>query len=199
METNDKNLKLLNLLKWLYDETRMDFAQLALGKKIEEYEIKQAGVFASELIKLGIVESKRTGIDVFYKWKSEEAPSINLCDQVINAVKEFWREKGLRKETKSAKNETVKPEKETKPLKKEIHLRFPVKEVIKPEIKSESKPENKTPEIKNVGPEGKVFKLSDFTFSSCLTMEAIAEKLTLEEIIYICQYKGIKGQLIVSI
>jgi hypothetical protein len=152
METNDKNLKLLNLLKWLYDETRMDFAQLALGKKIEEYGIAQAGFIASELVKLNIIESKRNGVESLYKWKSDDAPSIKMCDQVIEAVKEFWRERDRKKDPKKciletkqpktatiSKKETVKPKKEIKPQKKEISK--------KPEFKPVVITEKRRPEI----------------------------------------------------
>jgi hypothetical protein len=92
-----KQMKILNLLRYLYGECKNDFVRLNLAGKAAEYEITGSGNFAPKLVKYGILERKGNNPAHFtYKWNSESGPTVEMVIKHFGGT-EFTKETGVPK------------------------------------------------------------------------------------------------------
>jgi len=111
MTLQNQQLKILNLLRNIYDETKTEYVRLNLAGKVKEYEIPNPNRFAPLLINNGILA--RLGNNpahLTYKWNLDEAPTINLVEKYFGG-KEYTSDKM-----------NIKPTQPTKPVNTDKNL-----------------------------------------------------------------------------
>jgi hypothetical protein len=87
----EKNLKVLNFLRHIFDLTRGEFVEVSLSKEITPYNLPQEGVYNGQLIKSNILQKKHGK----FKWIAETAPTLDMAQKLIQAVSDFWKKDKL--------------------------------------------------------------------------------------------------------
>lgn len=85
---HDKQLKILNLLRNLYDQCRTEYVKLNLAEKAKEYEIQNPSNFAPLLVQTGILSRQGNNPAHYtYKWASEYAPNVEMIEKHFGDTK----------------------------------------------------------------------------------------------------------------
>ncbi len=94
-----KQMKILNLLRFIYDECKNDYTKISLTGKAEEYEIPGAWIFCKKLIVSKILDRKGEGPSSYsYKWNLETGPTVEMVEKYFG-TREYTSEE-IKKESK---------------------------------------------------------------------------------------------------
>jgi hypothetical protein len=142
---NEKALRLMSFLRYLYDECHIDFVKISLIDKLKEYDLPQPSNISKYLFELKILE--KDGYRV--KWISEDGPTEAMVQKIFQSITEYWQRKAEEKKEASKPGHKIAPKKEIKKPSKEIS---PVKKEIAQQPKEISiiKKETEAPKLDNI-------------------------------------------------